>query len=1044
MNSLHFLNFGDRLQAQGGETGGPLQAHPWREGIPPGSPELSTAAAANCTSPERRAPVNKLESESMTNERENPGLGSASCQAQQPCSAPCQAQGAPRTRRQAMPALSSLITSHIITQPFPPNRPGAEGLTTATASVPGIWCCWYNPSCVVLLCSSPDATSETSVQRKPSQGQHGLLWPPAFGPTIPIQDSERDREFVLATILAHPYPSAALVTTTLAHFAIRLLAAEPQVYILNYGVIIADPRLQTNINPDSEVGSSNKRRCVDDARGYVSLSSDSIKQGDDDEHNLDTLLDDDNSQQSTVSGPDEEAEVYRQTRMLEDPKRRLIYIGDSATLSFLQLIRMWVDNIAGDSSFTTDPSRHRIMEATITIPYSSQPPQLLPNKQTADVLVQSYFTNTHGLVDIFDRKSFRRKLESCYMDPLEMKPSDLCMIYLVLAIGLVMATPGQNSPEHVLIARLRSQPVDRAEVLFRSAKCLGDPLSGFEDGDLWSVQALSLMSVYMLAVTKRSAAYAYCGMAVRSAYALGLHRIGDMAMKVENTKVTLFTNEQVAERRNIWRSLFVLDRFLAVSLGRPTAISGEDCAEDSLEAPLRSLDDEELADEQLVTEGGLDAAVGVCRVIGKTLKKVYSQRKTSINLAQEIAEDYRDWKRNIHPTLRSKKLFNGNIMPAQGMAILHTQLFGYHSMLLLTRPFFSYLFVNILTAINEKKKTPHRPSSRMKKFSEACLSASTRTVALVQAAFESNYLPKRNPFVLYFLFSATLIILSNEFASLHDNPQYDTSIFNAINIMTYCATSDVQANRLVFILTAFRDVAQAHIQSPSSSQSPQSTYRTHLSTTAVKEERLDALPSPCHSFGEDQYNTPTPPRLGHTGSSTAISHVSQAPMNLRTRAPTVMIGPSDPMATTSAVSPAIRYTPASQAMAERSGRHGNYSEGYGPRGAEEMIHFDNFQNVPDTDRLGQTLGLTPISPIHQPPARSSTGYGSFPEYGMLPSGQLHIPNVVIDPRIPFYQPEYYSIERNQAEDYGSDESTGLNYNRDNSGKTLGSTDRDVL
>lgn len=38
-----------------------------------------------------------------------------------------------------------------------------------------------------------------------------------------------------------------------------------------------------------------------------------------------------------------------------------------------------------------------------------------------------------------------------------------------------------------------------------------DPDSGFEDADFWSVQALSLMTVYMMAVSKRNRAYAYLG-----------------------------------------------------------------------------------------------------------------------------------------------------------------------------------------------------------------------------------------------------------------------------------------------------------------------------------------------------------------------------------------------------------------------------------------------------------------------------------------------------------------------------------------------------
>lgn len=49
-------------------------------------------------------------------------------------------------------------------------------------------------------------------------------------------------------------------------------------------------------------------------------------------------------------------------------------------------------------------------------------------------------------------------------------------------------------------------------------------------------------------------------------------------------------------------------------------------------------------------------------------------------------------------------------------------------------------------------------------------------------------------------------MLSNEFAALYPNPTYATSISNTISIMNYCATSDPQANRLLFILNSFRNV----------------------------------------------------------------------------------------------------------------------------------------------------------------------------------------------------------------------------------------------
>lgn len=64
----------------------------------------------------------------------------------------------------------------------------------------------------------------------------------------------------------------------------------------------------------------------------------------------------------------------------------------------------------------------------------------------------------------------------------------------------------------MIIHKLLAAKMDRAELFFRSARSMCDRDSGFEDADFWSVQALSLMTVYMLAVSKRNRAYAYLGM----------------------------------------------------------------------------------------------------------------------------------------------------------------------------------------------------------------------------------------------------------------------------------------------------------------------------------------------------------------------------------------------------------------------------------------------------------------------------------------------------------------------------------------------------
>ncbi|KAF2712837.1 hypothetical protein K504DRAFT_422940 [Pleomassaria siparia CBS 279.74] len=511
------------------------------------------------------------------------------------------------------------------------------------------------------------------------------------------------------------------------------------------------------------------------------------------------------SRGSTVqSGQDEEAVVYTQTRMLQDPTGRLLYVGDAATLSFLQLLRMMVENVSGPSQFTNDPGRHKIVEGQLSLPPGARHTHLLPDQNTAHVLVDAFFINTHGFIQVFDRQKFLEDLVRCYSDPLSTEPSWLCLLNLVFSIGLTMATPLSGSPEAVIIDKLRSEHLDRAEVFYLNAKSLNDPMTGLEDQDFWSVQALLLMAVYMLAKSKRNTSFALVGMAARSAHALGLHR--------EETMI-IYSEEEQSARRNLWRSLFVVDRLLSCSLGRPTAISEDDCSGNTLrpaDPPKQtSFVPNGISNATFGDTGAcaLEAAVRSCSAIGLILRKVYQKRKISTRLAQEIADLCKQWPRALPPILHWRQAANAS--PSQGVAILHVNLFYCHSIILLTRPFFLYI-LNLETQRQasqaETGSRGPRPYLRMEKFSEACVIASTHTILLVNNAFDAGYLSRRNPAVIYFLFAAALVILSNEFAGLYRVEVSDTCILNAVAIMSYCAESDQQASRLVYILTSFREV----------------------------------------------------------------------------------------------------------------------------------------------------------------------------------------------------------------------------------------------
>ena len=267
------------------------------------------------------------------------------------------------------------------------------------------------------------------------------------------------------------------------------------------------PRLTTGFGPMRVNGHgsvSDRESAVDSYADYAAPSRQQLTQRVDEEAAPRM------SRGSTHSG-DEEAIVYSQTRMLQDPTGRVLYIGDSGTLSYLQLIRMMVENVSGPSPFTTDPRRHKIIESSLSLPSQFRPTHLLPDKTTAHILADAFFVNTQGFIHIFEREDFFISLNMCYDNPLGCHPEYLCLKNLVFAIGLMLATPRPGTNEAIIIEALRSEPYDRSEVFFQNAKSLNDPLNGFEDADFWSIQALLLMAIYMLCKSKRNTAFALLG-----------------------------------------------------------------------------------------------------------------------------------------------------------------------------------------------------------------------------------------------------------------------------------------------------------------------------------------------------------------------------------------------------------------------------------------------------------------------------------------------------------------------------------------------------
>lgn len=123
------------------------------------------------------------------------------------------------------------------------------------------------------------------------------------------------------------------------------------------------------------------------------------------------------------------------------------------------------------------------------------------------------YSQTIGTIYIFDRKAFGDEVAAIYDNPLQVEQSRLSILNLVFAVGLQLtrSSAAHSFREAQILKRLDGGNFDRAEMFYLNATHLNDPVSGFEDGDITSIQALLLISVFMLTIAKRNASWAYFG-----------------------------------------------------------------------------------------------------------------------------------------------------------------------------------------------------------------------------------------------------------------------------------------------------------------------------------------------------------------------------------------------------------------------------------------------------------------------------------------------------------------------------------------------------
>lgn len=440
------------------------------------------------------------------------------------------------------------------------------------------------------------------------------------------------------------------------------------------------------------------------------------------------------------------ASSHAVSRLLRDSRGRYMFIGDSANLSFLQTLRKVVKESIGECPLTQDPLRYQMVEAATESGWLEIGLRQTPLRFTlaeASYLVRRYCLASNCVLDLFDEAELLHNLASW----LERQPKETdslnAIYYLVLALG------AQTCPEDKEELAERCFSFGR----YYTAKSLTD------DPSISSVQAYSLITMYLLNDSRRNAAFMNLGTAVRAAYALGLHR---------KEVAALFTQSECRTRERVWKVIRILDLFMSSSLGRPPSTA-------------------ETRDTQ--STDNYSASISLCAIFEIILNEVYSRRMISTDALWKISALHRQWTAKFEQGLTvdgispAKTLSEGKL---PNIGLLHIKEAYYWTIMLLTRPFLvdavsAYAPSLVLTPPAGSGSCVDSCSEKV--LVHACVDSAIRTIDLLRILLDYDEIPKRLPFVVNSTLVSALVLGLAHFGNMNKTFHVDASLDLAYRLL---------------------------------------------------------------------------------------------------------------------------------------------------------------------------------------------------------------------------------------------------------------------
>ncbi|KAJ1331725.1 DNA binding [Microdochium nivale] len=202
---------------------------------------------------------------------------------------------------------------------------------------------------------------------------------------------------------------------------------------------------------------------------------------------------------------------------------------------------------------------------------------VLPEKVQADMLVAHYFECVDPVYPCIHRQTFYAVYEHFWSLPGAEKgkadASFVALLFVMLALGTQFVSTSQSSRE------------DRRQMAEFYASAGNQALRMFSymsTASMSSIQAMVLLCYFLINDNHASDGWAFAGLLMRQAYAMGLHRDPNIV----TPHASIFEKQQ---RRKLWQAVLLQDTFLVVLLSLPPNATHTDVHVDDFDDDASSI-----------------------------------------------------------------------------------------------------------------------------------------------------------------------------------------------------------------------------------------------------------------------------------------------------------------------------------------------------------------------------------------------------------------------------------------------------------------------